>query len=555
MSTLPTSGIPLYEPNRGFRHWFIDEIYQGPLKPGKWYVPNVNDLVTDYATGQYRVTAVDTTTYLSTLTKWTIPNHNALSDEDVLLGLAPGAASELFRLYVNTSIVPHPIAVESSLFKYGSENDHCKIFRGTDISQSGRVISAWYDSNMEQVGENIPLEVVLRDDVTNVSQKRLRDAWTNVKLQDGEVVTVVTYNDRNVVTSVDKLIVRLTNFVRASDTSQRYITNVAIKSPFLSSVDNRLLMVPINVPIEALTTTAIVYYNDGSRREVPIDGTKVKLHGLQQYIASVNGEEAPLVLSYALGDNEYSTDAIDGQVRVITRSYKARTSSVEGAYSVKLFVSPEWVSDIVGYRLNFTLYFLDRDRYYDVTPYVEQGANSPVFEGLRYGVTQHLTVAVELSAVDPTLKAYRHVQNFSVALLANGLSTNAAWLVGYSSNENLLYGRNSVIEVTLGSVANHTLRLSNGFASMQEWLDELYYKTLPLYDRTSETKAPVPTHFILSINGVNTEYPVTRWNDVFSSITAGTPGRVALIRWMRKLTNNVTLQLGASPLRIRHVNG
>lgn len=555
MSTTVQTGVPLYEPNRGFRTWHIDEIYKGPANPGKWYVPNVNDLVLEYQYGFHRVSALDITTKLVTLVPWVAPNQNNLPDQDILLGVAPGAASELFRIYINTSTVPHPLAVESSLFKYGSENDHVKLFKGTDISQSGRVISAWYDANMELVSENVPLELVVRDDVNNISQKRPRDAWTNTQLQDGEVVTMVTYNDRGVVTGVDKLLVKNTNFVRSSEVSQRYITNVAVKSPFISSADSRLLLVPINIPIEALTTTAIVYYSDGSRRELPIDGTKIRLHGLDEFIATVNGEQFPLVLSYALGPNEYSTDSIDGHVRTITRSYKARTAPVDGAYSVKLFVLPQWIDEFTGYRLNYTLYFLDRDRFYDVTTLVESGSNSPVFESLRYGVNQQLTVAIELSAVDPSLKNYRHVQTFGVALMANGLTDNTAWLISYGNNPNYVYGEVARCDVTLGSVGNHTLRIDNGYTALQDWLEHLYYRTHPLYDRTSETKAPTPSHFILSINGVNTEYPVSHWNQVLLTITAGTQGRVAIIRWVKKMVNGTTLQLGASPLRIKHVNG
>jgi hypothetical protein len=49
---------PIVDRSRRFTHFKMDEIYTGPAGTGRW-VPNVDDMVTDWEQGFYRVVAVD----------------------------------------------------------------------------------------------------------------------------------------------------------------------------------------------------------------------------------------------------------------------------------------------------------------------------------------------------------------------------------------------------------------------------------------------------------------------------------------------------------------
>ena len=93
---MSTKIVPIFDPDRPFRLWSINEIYDGVSNNA--YVPNVNDGVWDWNSGLYRVTAVDIETGLSTLERYQSVIENPLIDsEDILMGAVPGRVSEGYR--------------------------------------------------------------------------------------------------------------------------------------------------------------------------------------------------------------------------------------------------------------------------------------------------------------------------------------------------------------------------------------------------------------------------------------------------------------------------
>ena len=70
----------------------------------------------------------------------------------------------------------------------------------------------------------------------------------------------------------------------------------------------------------------------------------------------------------------------------------------------------------------------------------------------------------------------------------------------------------------------------------------MYYKTLPLINRLNENTPPAPTHFIVSYNGVDTEYSVLMWDQYLNLGTAGVSGKFASIRFIKR-TPTTDLQL------------
>lgn len=541
--------VPVFDPERGWRQWSVSEIYTGPMGAGR-YVPNIDDAVLNWSQGWLRVSDVDPTTGLSTLVAWTFPGSAGVPEQDVLLGVGPGRQSETFRLYMDASVIPHRICADSRLHVYGESNAHYKVFKGTDITQSGMVISAYYNQSGDFVSENVPLELVERVDANNLSVKAPSPGYSNYQLNDGEPVTLVVYG-QNGVSSINVLLVKNTAFIRASESPQRYITHIALESPFISPTDLNTLQVPTNVPLDSVLTMGRVYYSDGGNRRVPIDGTKLSVFGMNNYISTILGQRAPLVLSYKLGPEEYSTDSVNGQSKHISRNYFAESIAAVGAYSLKLFVAPKWISEIVGWQLDYYLCNLDRGDLFYATPYVEPSVNSAPFDPSLIGQTQWITVAVDVNLIDPRLAAYRHVQNFAITIFNHGLAETTAWTVQYSSGQQPPYGENLRAVASLVNIGNWLVDITNGYVAVEPWLEAVFYRTQPLFDPKTETRAPQPTHFILNLNGIRNEYPLAAWNSALASPTGGLEGRSALIEWRRKV-GGTTLQLGVSPLRIVH---
>ncbi len=545
--------VPIYDPQRGFKSWNISEIYTGPAGTGA-YVPNVDDLVIDWSRGLLRVSAVDITTGLSVLVEHAFPKTNDLLNNDVLFGVGPGYTSELWRVYINRNVVPHTLSLNSSLVIYDSASAYCKIFKGTNTSNSGIVISANYNTSGDYVSENIPLIDITvpvdPDNGVNASAKAPAVGYTNEPLNDGDLVTLVVYTQSGTVTGRYKLLVTNTSFIRSLEANTRYISDIVIESPFISENDSRVIEVPLNVPLSSVVARARVFYTDGTSRPVTIDGTKCSLFGMDNYVATISGQRIPLVLNYKLGANEFSTVSQGGTERAISKSYNIRTIDVVGAYSVKLFPIPTWNPATEAWDLSYLLYTLDRGEWFNATPFIEVGANSAAFNGRYWGNVQWLTVAVDIEKVDPRLTTFRHVQRFGISLLRNGLSPDDSWSLHFNDSGSP-YGTGIKCEANFISVGHWSLNIASGYSALEDWLDAVYYRVEPLYDVQNESRAPAPTHFVLNVNGIRNEYPIASWNISIPSTTGSLAGASAVIEWRRRV-GSTTLELGATPIKIVH---
>lgn len=552
-TVIDTPGIFIIDPDRPFTTWLINEIYTGPGKPGR-YVPNVDNLVMDWDQGFFRVSTVDYTTGLSVLVPWTIKTTpTEISDEDILLGISSGYQSEMWRVYLDTRTVPFVLEVDGRLHVYGGAAEYCKIFKGTDISVHGEVISAFYDQNDSFLGENIPLELVANEAINNRAIKAPMVGYTGISLPDGEVVTVVIYSAAGNVVSKAKMLIENTSLVRRADASRKYVTGIHLISPFLSESDPALIEFPININIGTVMMMGVVTYSDGSTIQVPIteDGaTRFSLFGLRNYVPTIEGQTVDLTLNYILAENEYAYIQGPTENGSIVERYRARTVQADKAYSVKLYAYPVWKDDTTGYNLEFWLYNLDRREFNRVSrSQVEVQAGSRNFDGMDFLTTQRLSVSVNLNQVDVKYSSYRHVQTFNISLRAPGTERRTNWMINFNPNNTETYGENLEAEMTFIDTNYWLVKVGNGFHSKEEWLRKLFYSTQPLYDINSELEAPVPTHFALRTKTRRVEFNIEQWNDDLQLYNDLEEGENLAIEWIRR-TPATDLQLGVSGLPV-----
>lgn len=539
----------IIDPNRGFRVWLIDEIYR--VGGTGQYVPNVNDMVQDWSSGTWRVTGVDYTTGISTLVHWTAPAAPT-GDEDILLGGGPGYTTEVYRVFLDQSVTPHVLALNSQLHLKGSGSTHYKVFLGDDISDTtGQVISMYYDNGGNFLGENIPLELVVPESGTNLAVKAPAVGYTNVSLPDGEIVTAVFYDDVGNVRSIAHMPILNTAFIRKNDDNIKYITAISIESSFLSVSDDKIIEYPVNMPVLNLNLIGVVRYSDGSAMRYPIDGTKFTLYGLETFAATIEGQTAPLVLSYKLSPNEYSYGLASTESGTIVQSYWARTAEADGVYSVKLFAYPEWMDATTGYRMRYFLYNLNRDVVREVTDKVSIGINSQGFNPMLFGTVQNLNVGVELSDVDAGWANYRHVQNIAVTLNTSAVNQNLdRWYVQYTAGQTPAYG-NGVRAVCTRPSGTWQMDLTCGCTTQAEWLQKLYATTQPLYDARTELAPPVPDYVFIDMGGSagSAMIPISQWNQPVLLSAAPVNGKLVQLRFVKHMSNT-DLQLALAGLSI-----
>lgn len=533
---------PIFGEERGFRIWDKSEIYT-PAGPGRM-VPNVNDVVTEWSGNvlQFnRVSQVNETDGTSQLVPATVqPPSGGVLEEDILLGSGPGTVSESYRLYTNTETVPHSLVFDSRLHIYGATAQYVKVFRGTDISEDGHVISAVFNVANQVVSQNIPLQNVIIPGSQVIAIRTPVPAGAIEALTDGEVCTVVVYGTGGEVLSYYKLLTRVTNFIRTTDSSLKYIVDIDLISNLISSSNASLVEVPLNFLLQSANFMGKVTYSDGSELVLPVDGTKFRLSGIDNFVASQEGQQAPLVLFYYMSANEFAYgDSGPTGARFKSEDYTITTIAAQGAYSVKLFAVPRWqTTPSARWVLDWYLYNLDRDEVFDATPYVQYAVLSTPFNGTAIGTRQQLTVTVNLQQVSPTFNYFQHVQILWVTLtqLGNNNAVNGYTSIEYTDGN--VYG--ATFEAVRGVSATpteYTLNVANGLTDIGDWLAATYYKVEPIIMTGTELVPPAPTHFRLRIGASFTrEVEVIAFASLIDNIpnsagaTQGAPARLEFFR-------------------------
>lgn len=547
--------VPIVDKTRSHTRWNILDIYNGTSSGGA-FVPNPDDEVWSWADGLFRVVSVNYQTCLSVLERHSDQNINSgLTEEDVLLSSKPGAPAASFRVYVNTSVIPHVMNFDNFLYVYGTNSRYLKLFLGTDISSKGDVISAQFNSSGIMTTENILLETVKNPDKTITAIKTPQSGFVTHTLTEGDIVTAVIYGADGAVLSVSKLVTVITNSVRTVDSSKKQISDIRLVTPFLSATDNLLVEVPVNLTVESMPMTIKVSYTDGSSATYPIGDDRAKLHGIENFIASEMGYTADLVLVYTLSAGEYSNLVqSSGGRNFISKPYRLRTIDSDSGYQVKLFVIPRWDFTTNKWALDYYMYTLDRDIIYNVTPYIEPSTVTAPFNGTLFNNAQTINVAVNLSKVNSKYGNYRHTVSFNITLLQAGGNVGSAgyYLLEYS-NQHIVGSRATARVSESGNL--YTMDISQGLISGGSILDNLYWNTAPLYYEFAEANAPAPTHVRVKVGpNWNRILPVDELTDVITGMDVGQgdvrQGSLVRLEFYRQTQTGI-LELGTTALTVQ----
>lgn len=542
--------VPVYDPKERWCTWNLAQIYLGQAAEGR-YVPKVKDYVVDVDLGlTYIVDSLDPITYVPRLREVTPVNSGgSMSEVDILFGVGPGTQSDTYRCYLDQSVTPHILAVDARLKIGGTMSSYVKIFRGADTSSSGRVVGFLIDQMGNMLTENIPLELAAIDSHTNHAIKTVSVAYTRDKLTDGEIVTAVVYNAEGHVVSKRQLLVENTAFIRNVSAGTKYISHISVESPFMSSSQDYLIEYPLNLPMSGIGLMGVVHYSDGSSIRLPVDGTKFRVYGLDQFVSTIINQRISLVIAYALSPNEAVYGAVSADGRYITEKYQLITVDPVGSYNVKLFGFPVWVDALVGYRLEWYLFNLDRNAIYFATPYVRINQNTTPFNPLNYGYLQRLSVTVNLKDISGVFKDYQHTQTIDITLRGPGTERQTNWTVGFTPDQSPPYGVD--LRATTKVIDQNTayLNISSGISAQLDWIANVYSNAKPLVDPQYETSAPLPNYFALRYGSQRIEYPIDQWASTFTLTTPVPLNSTLFIEFIRRTpTNDMFLGMGAMPV-------
>lgn len=280
--------------------------------------------------------------------------------------------------------------------------------------------------------------------------------------------------------------------------------------------------------------------------------------GTEYFVNTKINEVNHLALRYQLGENEMAWNVNSGENRHITEMYRYQTTDLDNGYAVHINVIPVFDTQRNSWELKYYLYNLDRDINLDVTPYIEVGVNSDIFNGRKYGSTQHITVALQLERLELGLNRFCHVQKFDVALAHEPFTLNRPYLIDYHTNQPISYGEYNFVATSIGANGNddryYNISLNDHVQAknFQEWLDRVYYPIQPIYNEQNELQAPKPTHVLIRADkrpDIVTEIDIVEhWDEIITGVLPReiNTGDTMLVEFIRKQGTDVLyLALGS----------
>lgn len=561
--------VPVENPDGLWTTWALQQLFMGANTPGaqvpggavpRW-VGKVNDYVVDYDTDErWKITALDVTTLAPTLTSITpVINPGDLDTTDLLFGVGPGTDADTYRCYIDQSVLPFKLVVDQRLSVNSVLTKYAKIFQGSQLNGTAKVISAFYDASGNFLGDSVPLELVAMPNGQNYAVKTVQPCYTKVPLADNDKVTVVFYGDDGGVVSTRQLLVMNTAFIRSSDASLKYITGISLESPWLSSADPNTIQYPINVPIVGWNMFGVVHYSDGSKLRMPVDGTKFKVMGLRDFEATIVGQEIGFTLQYTFSADEVFYDAQTGSPtgdKFKNEGYKAIVENSDGAYTVKLYCVPHWDTTTSQYFLDWYLYDLDRDLSVLVTPYVAYQSQRG-FDGTQtgFGLNQSIQVAIDLSNVNGQYKKFIFTQTLQIVLLRAATDHSGdPWVIYYSPSQTTPYGTGLKAKVNFVNQNLKYVDVSQGAADQATWLNQVLSDALPLYDPRAEPTYPTPNMFAFVMSdGTELDFPISQWS-AQNVISNALPDASTLYLKFFKRTPENDLQIAMCPMTVQQTD-
>lgn len=433
--------------------------------------------------------------------------------------------NDIFYLYYDPRTAPNIVVRPDSRLKaYGLANSEYRIVRYPDTDHE-EVISLYYGSDGQLKGTSVPLALA----ESTEASKYFTDCHTRASLVEGEELRLDVYNQHGALVMKVKVFARQSTILNERINNIPVLTHISIKSPQMRG--NNEIYIYEKQDVDSLNITVTLHYDDGYQRDIPVDGVKCILYGLEDFIASYAGLRQTILVKYFLDASE-KTSALAGETVATHLTAEADLIVIPNqlAASLKISVIPRWNATLAKYHLLYYMYSADRDMVKNVTDLVSITAGT--FVGDLYGVIQQFTISVDMSLVDPTMYDEPTIYQQGCFIKLQPYAAYERYVLQDASNTLRVYGvdrtdaRRPVLHYDQD--LQQYFIPSELFPTKEKFLYSFYYQSCPVYDSSTETAPLTPTHFIL--RDANTglaitadHIPVESYTLAFSII--GDPGR------------------------------
>ena len=536
--------------------WHINEVYIGPSSgPTQVYQVKVDDLVLNWNTGLWKVQSMNLDGS-PVLVRWDPSEFANPVDIDggIITGLSgyqPSVINKAF--YRNPSGSDRYIRIDSRYKVYGTGTLICKLFKGTDISSNGIVITT--DSfitptqdyaTMTSLGGGIYIPPELL--ITTV-------------LADGDTVTLVVYNNGGGRLSYTHFIVKMASGILPLNASNKFIQQITLNSSWVDIGDPDLIKVPLghSFPTDLSTMDATVTFTDNTTKVVSIDGIDCSLLGVSSFNNALLGNINYITLLYNPAPLEVTQNGnMNAQV---TRTYKVIVddSSPISGYKVYLSIGYNEVQDIFTITPYLTHVTYGEPYKLEVGQYSILKLNGESLNMDRsYNVgapAEDINIKVYLNEVYPNL--FPNINTVFTQVIRLDLSDvssyNSTWKLDYNlADTDVLDGIYKA--VTLASDDYEKVSITGGSNSQSIWLDRLYDKIVPIFIGS----VPTPTHFKVkyihdnNVEFVSSEISIANWANKIDSLGnfQWKNNTTIDIYWLKTNPGNPKDVLGITPMFI-----
>lgn len=505
------------------RLWNITEIVTTNPPVSGQKVALVDDLVVDWNVGIYRVSAVEVGTNIATLEPKVRFSDSTLLDPSngsIISALSMYMPNSATRVMVDKDVNPYTVTTDLRYVTRGIEAVEMRAFYGTDVSDTGEVISARYGGSGNIISDLIPLVDVITGEPRI---KRPPVFETTKDLRSDDIITYVFYDAVGRKAGTQPFLVSESGAIFDYNSGAAFITNVELRGDMIDDTDTRLINNPLNTPFQTALLEAWISYSDGSEVRVPIDGTKCRLEGINRFNTSMLGAAKDVVLLYYCDPGEPAVNVGGTTQRFIAEPYKLANIAIDTSFALKVFVIPEYIDNTTGYNYRYFMTSLDGDVDAEITNFVSAvDDNGDPAPGTNHANPMDITIGVDLDTTLPgAYPGHYHVQLLELTTHIPGTVGFEPWAIDYLNSGTQVYRANAIAHCS--NLFDGSVNIGSDFASLALFLGDLYLNIHPLFDTSSLTQPETPTHAVLMYKNAEFEIDVAADWDSDIALPVGWP--------------------------------
>lgn len=488
----PVALLRVQMPDVFLRESIYDPTWDNPAYntyQGQRIVPAVGSLVKDPDGTALWVVAVDPTTLYPSYDAVTIGEQN-----DNVLSMINWGNSDL-RLFVDHRKAPYPVTPDTKCIFIGKSPQTYTLSRYPGTPQE-TLISQYFSSTGGLVSSFVPMKPL---DATNTSWY-LPKANISQRLDNNEEIKVRVYDESGMEVYSAILHAKESTVINESVMYAPSITGITVTGNQQLSDGTFFLLE--NQDFASLGIKVNLLYEDGSTQQVQIDGQKCILYGQSDFIASFAGLAQNLLIKYFRSQNESISPLLaDATGNMISVQIKVKVLPNTLGTTVKIMPMPSYNAALARYMMRYYMYFGDGRSFVDVTTLVTTGNKTLVTDSSQFGITQTVTLSVDMSQVDPANYGSVTIYQQTMVIQFGPPAQVVKWFIRDAATSTYVYGLDA------GPSRRPSLRYDASkvqyfipsfiFSNQAAFLNSFYQSASPPYDPQVEQIPQTPTHFVV----------------------------------------------------------